>query len=649
MRSVGLLAGAALTFVLVASCSTERDFGSTTGGSSGNPGMSQAGGGGRPANGVGGTAAPGTAGTAAPGVGGATAAGAGGAPSGDVGGAQPAAAGADGSTAGEGGEGGTPTVNPVAHPNGIGCSSDTECDSGFCVEKVCCDKKCDTACSSCREANTGMKEGACGFVSSGTDPKGDCDLSSDVCGHDGNCDGAGACRFQGADQPCGQESCSQGQYTPAAHCDAAGKCAERTPISCGSYPCNGTVCAVTCSPSIQCPNGLWCDNGACKAKKPNGTTCSDNVECTNAICKDGVCCDGDCTGTCRSCRAANTGAADGHCAPITAGTDPDNECATASVSTCKNDGYCDGQSGCRQYASGTVCRAKACTDDVNSSSQSAEVACSSGACATAGTSSCGAYKCNGDTCRTSCSQNSQCVTGKYCETPNCVATKPPGSLCKAAAECNTAICNNATTNVRPGHCCTTPTNCNCPGPAFANLLTNPGFDKDLSGWDVHDNGVPGGTNGWYQFEERDACPYSGQFTRAANSTTSGYRVSIRQCVPVQAGTSYNFGGSWKASTLPEPNPGGEAWQASCDIAFYATLALCKDYDNEYANRFDGSMSVDLYTPTLAKYTWYDFNQTMTAPASAQAAVLDCSATDDYAPTSTLYFDKFYISPAPSKF
>jgi hypothetical protein len=248
-----------------------------------------------------------------------------------------------------------------------------------------------------------------------------------------------------------------------------------------------------------------------------------------------------------------------------------------------------------------------------------------------------------------CASDAECPNGKYCEGSACATTKAVGALCKAPGECTTAICNDYETNVRPGHCCATPSNCACPGPAFANLLENPGFDKDLSGWDIHDNGVTGGTYRWYQFEERDMCPHSGQFRRNPNSSTSGYSVSIRQCVPVQAGTTYNFGGSWKSSTLPEPAPGGEAWNASCVIAFYATLDLCKDYGNEYQSRFDDWKSVDLHSRTTEVYHWYDFSESMTAPNSARAAVLDCSGLDDYAASTTICFDKMFVSPAPTAY
>jgi len=480
------------------------------------------------------------------------------------------------------------------------------------------------------------------------DPDNECAESTDACGRDGSCNGAGGCRFKGVSQPCGNiESCTAGEYAAAGHCDGGGNCVQPPAISCGSAACKGTVCALKCSPpTVECPTGLWCDSsGTCKAKKVNGALCSDNGECSSSACtSEGVCCDNACTGTCRSCKAAYTGTTDGHCAPITAGTDPDNECAQAAVSTCGNDGYCDGSSACRQYANGTECRTASCADGVDTSTASAQVKCSGGVCANAATSGCGTFKCGGTTCRGSCTQSSDCAKGNYCDSPKCVATKSTGSLCKAPAECTTNICNNSVANKSFGHCCTTPT-CNCPGPAFANLLKNPGFDKDLANWDVY---TDGGTYRWYQPEERDSCSFSGQFVRDA-SESAHYQSHLRQCVPVQQNTDYNFGGSWKSSTLFGDPPNGEQWNASCVIAFYATLALCQDNDNEYQNRFDGWTTIVLDTQTPARYQWFDFKQKFTAPAAAQAAVIDCMVTDDYAPTTSVYFDKFFISPSPSAF
>jgi hypothetical protein len=65
---------------------------------------------------------------------------------------------------------------------------------------------------------------------------------------------------------------------------------------------------------------------------PDGDPCTQDSECLNGNCPpdDLICCDAACTGECESCDGAKTGAGDGNCAPVTAGTDPDDECLAAS-------------------------------------------------------------------------------------------------------------------------------------------------------------------------------------------------------------------------------------------------------------------------------------------------------------------------------
>lgn len=77
------------------------------------------------------------------------------------------------------------------------------------------------------------------------------------------------------------------------------------------------------------------DEGTCLT---NGSVCSANNQCVSGFCVDGRCCNSACTATCFACSAAKTGAANGTCAPVTANTDPDNECTGAS--NCNGAGAC---------------------------------------------------------------------------------------------------------------------------------------------------------------------------------------------------------------------------------------------------------------------------------------------------------------------
>ena len=71
----------------------------------------------------------------------------------------------------------------------------------------------------------------------------------------------------------------------------------------------------------------------------NGNPCFDNNECQSKNCVDGVCCNTDCSGLCEACVSSKTGALDGVCSLIPAGTDPDNECGP---------GTCDGAGRCQE-------------------------------------------------------------------------------------------------------------------------------------------------------------------------------------------------------------------------------------------------------------------------------------------------------------
>lgn len=111
-----------------------------------------------------------------------------------------------------------------------------------------------------------------------------------------------------------------------------------------------------------------------------GATCSGDTACTSGHCVDGVCCASACDGTCEACSAAKTGTADGTCSPVTAATDPDNECPMGCADgTVTN--QCDGH----------------------------------GACAT---TSCGGYQCSSATaCGTSCvsGSGSDCTESSFCD------------------------------------------------------------------------------------------------------------------------------------------------------------------------------------------------------------------------------------------
>jgi hypothetical protein len=89
-----------------------------------------------------------------------------------------------------------------------------------------------------------------------------------------------------------------------------------------------------------CPTG--CAAGAdSDCKKPVGQACGGNGECGTGVCANGYCCAQSCLTTCYSCAAADTGQANGTCAPVTANK-------MCSPPTCSNgdvvEGRCSGGS-----------------------------------------------------------------------------------------------------------------------------------------------------------------------------------------------------------------------------------------------------------------------------------------------------------------
>jgi hypothetical protein len=57
---------------------------------------------------------------------------------------------------------------------GAPCSIGGDCESGYCVDGVCCNQPCSGQCEACVESLTGWTSGECMMVLDGTDPDGDC-------------------------------------------------------------------------------------------------------------------------------------------------------------------------------------------------------------------------------------------------------------------------------------------------------------------------------------------------------------------------------------------------------------------------------------------------------------------------------------------
>jgi hypothetical protein len=159
-----------------------------------------------------------------------------------------------------------------------------------------------------------------------------------------------------------------------------------------------------------------------------GLPCQVDGDCHGGICsQEAVCCDSTCDGICESCLAELTEEETGACAPVVAGTDPDDEC-DESGSICGNTGACSGARSCASAPRGQLCNAAAC----DGPAIQLEVVCDgSGNCPMAASVACGeGFICADGACERepqppsarslACMTSDDCDADFYCLEGECV-------------------------------------------------------------------------------------------------------------------------------------------------------------------------------------------------------------------------------------
>jgi len=171
---------------------------------------------------------------------------------------------------------------------------------------------------------------------------------------------------------------------------------------CGAYLCNGSAaCPTSCTSDEGCAADSYCAaGGTCQPRKAVGGTCNLTAdclapgcrECQSGSCVDGVCCDSACAGGCDVCSAALGAPSNGWCTALPP-----------------------------QVAS-PACGAYLC-------SGAADCSCA------AEPQWCGGYQCAADgvTCRTSCADTAECMSGYFCTGAVCQGAKALGEACLAPA------------------------------------------------------------------------------------------------------------------------------------------------------------------------------------------------------------------------
>lgn len=317
-------------------------------------------------------------------------------------------------------------------PVDVTCTTGADCDTGYCVDGVCCDKP---ACAKCESCAWGDSVGTCAPVV-GKDP--------DSC--NGTCEGGACVKDYGS--PCTQGSecsggvCSGGQCCPSL-CDGAcescvtGICA---PLADGTHAdackellCNGVSgdCPEFCDTNEDClGEKLECSPSTRRCRPARGQPCAAPDDCASGFCADGVCCNEVCDGPCEACSEATGYTGDGVCGVAFPGnpqgsTCPEGYSCDGSGTECVEGQFCAKAGDCASgvciegrcckslYDCGTKCDAKgtAVIDVATGKTTPCEYGCYFGFCATLPMD-----------CRAR-----GCASGEQCSsTGQCVANPPEG-------------------------------------------------------------------------------------------------------------------------------------------------------------------------------------------------------------------------------
>jgi hypothetical protein len=167
----------------------------------------------------------------------------------------------------------------------------------------------------------------------------------------------------------------------------------------------------------------------------------------------------------------------------------------------------------------------------------------------------------------------------------------------------------------------------CVAPSPMNLVQNPGLDTDTSHWNP-----PSVLQVTWSPRDATNCSTSGSIV-VENLNDAGINNGALQCIPVTAGTTYNFGGRM---FIPSAGYHG---QVALDLGWF-TGTNCQ-----------GTIRFDPFLYASASYdTWQSVSKdSLVAPAGAQSAqielAIDQGTGSGFAPS----FDMIYLSTGGAHF
>lgn len=321
---------------------------------------------------------------------------------------------------------------PMGTDDDVYCTQPAHCESGNCLLDVPNGGTCDEA-SDCTSGN--CVNGVC----CGTDRGGVCCSSVSQCmGSTGGsvCSDIATCQGQaGSNLACTNFQCEvlggNPDDTSCGPTTRANDCGYFVDVFCtGAADQVAPTCRTTCTSNNHCDEGAHCDDGACLPNVTNGNECDEFSDCVSGYCdltvpgRTGLCCN---QGSADCCAFGSDCAAQGYGAPAT--------CSTPTA--------------CQGTRTEAICQNNACMNMVGIADDSACTSMTQAA-------NCSPYQpnvfCNGgvdqmspSTCPTSCTQDSQCISGFHCD-GTCVPNVVDGGSCDEASDCTSNYCAN-------GFCC----------------------------------------------------------------------------------------------------------------------------------------------------------------------------------------------------
>ncbi|APR88448.1 Thiamin-phosphate pyrophosphorylase [Minicystis rosea] len=345
--------------------------------------------------------------------------------------------------------------------NGMTCTSDATCASGFCVDGVCCDTACNAGvCDACSIAAGAPSDGTCALFTGTTCNDGNACTQTDTCqagvctgGNPVTCTASDACHAAGSCNPA-TGMCSNPSKANGTACSDGNACTQTD--TCQAGVCTGGN-PVTCTASDSCHVAGTCNpaTGMCSSpSKADGSTCNDGNACTQTdTCSAGVCGGTAYTCTPTSCQQSSACNGNGGCTIVNKSSgaacpDDGNPC---TADTCDGAGACqhpskaDGTScGTGQVCGGGTCAAQCFIGGMLIPAGTVNPANACQVCTPQSSTTGWSSRANG----TSCNDGNACTQSDSCQAGVCTGGNPvtctASDQCHAAGTCNssTGMCSN---------------------------------------------------------------------------------------------------------------------------------------------------------------------------------------------------------------